>query len=307
MDEFAFDSWGNLYQDFDTAWQVQQPVDDDIPHNVGIYSNAVYADDEVGFRGEYGYETDPQTGLVLAGHRYYSPFTGKWMNRDPTGYDGGMNLYEYAGDDPVNEIDTSGDDGEAAGQFGVGNLNLMDYIGNMVDNSSLSYWEDGLIHNPVTHALKVVGSWVFMDPVDSPGPEIELGGALAERAAPAAASAYAATSKSIGVVATKSYEVYQSVSANAVDYVGMTTSFARRALQQLARSGRRISQIPGLRGLTYDEARGVEQALIEYHGLGKAGGTLLNKINSIARLNPKYGACLRMGVTILHNAHYPGF
>jgi hypothetical protein len=75
MDEFAFDAWGNLYQDFDTAWQVQQPVDDDIPHNVGIYSNLVYVDDEVGYRGEYGYQSDPNTGLVLAGHRYYSPFT----------------------------------------------------------------------------------------------------------------------------------------------------------------------------------------------------------------------------------------
>jgi RHS repeat-associated protein len=77
---------------------------------VDAFTSSARTDDEVGFRGQYGFETDPQTGLVLAGHRYYSPFTRRWMNRDPIGYDGGMNLYEYSGDDPVNEVDTSGDD-----------------------------------------------------------------------------------------------------------------------------------------------------------------------------------------------------
>jgi len=87
--------------------------------------------------------------------------------------------------------------------------------------------------------------------------------------------------------------------------VGITRRLAARAAEH---SGRfLIRGIEGLKGLSWEDARGVEQALIEYYKLGKSGGTLLNKINSIARTNPAYAELLQRGNVILKNIGFPGF
>ena len=52
------------------------------------------------------------------------------------------------------------------------------------------------------------------------------------------------------------------------------------------------------------DARAVEQALIEIHGLGKNGGTLTNMINSIAKSNPTYGTQLERGYELLKSIGY---
>jgi hypothetical protein len=57
-------------------------------------------------------------------------------------------------------------------------------------------------------------------------------------------------------------------------------------------------------GLSRSDARAVEQALIEIHGLGKNGGTLLNHINSIASSNPAYADQLRRGYELLRTIGY---
>ena len=61
-----------------------------------------------GFGGEWGYQTDKETGLVLCGARYYDPSTGRWLTRDPIGYAGGVDLYRYCGNNPINGVDPSG-------------------------------------------------------------------------------------------------------------------------------------------------------------------------------------------------------
>ncbi len=60
------------------------------------------------YGGKYGYYSEPYTGLVLATQRWYSPQLMRWVSRDPIGYDGGVNLYEYVGSRPTGGTDPSG-------------------------------------------------------------------------------------------------------------------------------------------------------------------------------------------------------
>ena len=48
--------------------------------------------DPVGFGGQYGYYTDYETNLLCLTHRYYDSGTGRFVTRDPIGYNGGINL-----------------------------------------------------------------------------------------------------------------------------------------------------------------------------------------------------------------------
>ena len=91
-----------------------------------------------------------------------------------------------------------------------------------------------------------------------------------------------------------------------VSYVGITNNFGRRSAEQLVERGIEIEEIDNLTNLTRNDARFVEQTLIEHHELEKNGGTLINKINSIAETNPKYAESLTRGREILIEAGYPG-
>ena len=48
------------------------------------------------------------TGLMMMGHRFYAPDHGRFLNRDPIGFAGGLNLFEYAGSSPVQMVDPRG-------------------------------------------------------------------------------------------------------------------------------------------------------------------------------------------------------
>ena len=61
-----------------------------------------------GFVGKAGYYSDEESGLQLLGHRYYLPKLGRFLTQDPTGFEGGLNLYRYVGDNPLTGIDPDG-------------------------------------------------------------------------------------------------------------------------------------------------------------------------------------------------------
>lgn len=57
--------------------------------------------------GRFGVMTDTNDLLYMRA-RYYQPSTGRFINKDPIGLAGGMNLYGYVGGNPVNWIDPIG-------------------------------------------------------------------------------------------------------------------------------------------------------------------------------------------------------
>ena len=60
---------------------------------------------------EYRFSTKPYDEISQCyyyGYRFYNPEMGRWLNRDPIGEDGGLNLYAMIGNDSVNQWDVLG-------------------------------------------------------------------------------------------------------------------------------------------------------------------------------------------------------
>ena len=47
-------------------------------------------------------------GLVYARQRWYDPQLGRWLSRDPIGFQGGLNLYTYVENNPTGAVDPDG-------------------------------------------------------------------------------------------------------------------------------------------------------------------------------------------------------
>jgi RHS repeat-associated protein len=53
-------------------------------------------------------EYDATSGLVYYLYRFYDPPTQRWVNTDPTEEEGGVNLYNFTGNNPNNLVDADG-------------------------------------------------------------------------------------------------------------------------------------------------------------------------------------------------------
>ncbi len=116
-------------------------------------------------------------------------------------------------------------------------------------------------------------------------------------------SRFAARAPAAG--ATAVYRALDPVSQKVI-YIGITDDLTARALAHARQKGIQIAVIPGLEAISRQDARAVEQVLIElYEGpKGGAAGGLINKINSIAVDNGIYSNAINVGNGILKYIGY---
>ena len=110
---YTFDDRGNTALRTDTNGNILSS------HAFDAYGNELTqnttGDPYASYGAQYGYRKDYATGFNLLGHRFYDPSAGHFLNQDPIGIDGGLNVYGYAGNDPVDGADPSGLDPQTQG------------------------------------------------------------------------------------------------------------------------------------------------------------------------------------------------
>ena len=90
----------------ETLWQWQSSAfGEELPTENGLTLN-------LRFPGQY---YDAESGLNYNYFRDYDPATGRYVQSDPIGLNGGLNTYAYVGNDPVNMIDFYGLQGSGLG------------------------------------------------------------------------------------------------------------------------------------------------------------------------------------------------
>jgi RHS repeat-associated protein len=103
---FARDHLGSVRQMTDTNGTVRACYSYD-PYGRRSSNQIVSAPIEADFGFENYYYHAP-SGLQLTLFRVYSADVGRWLNRDPIEEDGGINLYQYVANNPINNIDPDG-------------------------------------------------------------------------------------------------------------------------------------------------------------------------------------------------------
>ena len=100
-----YDGMGNVVQYVDKYGSLVAQYEYDAFGNTIQKSGAKADELKMRFSTKY---FDDEAGLYYFGHRFYSPRIARWLTRDPIEEDGGINLYAYCGNSPLQCIDPLG-------------------------------------------------------------------------------------------------------------------------------------------------------------------------------------------------------
>ncbi len=101
----AYDARGNVTGLIDTSGNLDAAYEYDPFGKLIRYAGPRRASMSLLYGTKY---TDMESGLIYYGHRYYDPRQGRFINRDPIEEEGGINLYGFVGNSPVNGLDFLG-------------------------------------------------------------------------------------------------------------------------------------------------------------------------------------------------------
>jgi len=101
----CYDNNGNITRCFDADGNTVAQYTYDAFGNIVAQSGPLADFFHVRFSTKY---FDPESGLYYYGYRFYSPALMRWLNRDPIGEDGGLNLHGFCGNNAIVGIDVFG-------------------------------------------------------------------------------------------------------------------------------------------------------------------------------------------------------